>query len=244
MDQSKRLIGLVAGLAIYALNASNSYALPVNGGFETGDFTGWSTLGATSVQTAAFGTPPTEGTFQAVLSSGSSGEGAASAALIEAFLGLPTGSLDSISTGNATEGSAIKQTFSAGAGTTISVDWNFLTDELTPQPSGFNDFGFISIAVDGVLQVLADTFSSFGPSGTLFNEETGYFSFTHTLVAGGSITLGLGVMDVNDTFVDSGLLVDNLRVVPEPTVLTLLGIGFAGIGFARRRVNRIQFTAG
>lgn len=39
-----------------------------NGLFSTGDFTGWSTIGNTSVVTAAFGISPTNGSYQALLS--------------------------------------------------------------------------------------------------------------------------------------------------------------------------------
>lgn len=42
-----------------------------NGSFETGDFTGFSTIGNTSIETAAFGISPTSGTYQALISGAS-----------------------------------------------------------------------------------------------------------------------------------------------------------------------------
>lgn len=39
----------------------------MNGGFESGDFSGWETIGVTFVETAAFGAGPDTGTFQAFL---------------------------------------------------------------------------------------------------------------------------------------------------------------------------------
>jgi len=39
----------------------------INGGFETGDLTGWQTIGDASVQTSSFGSGPTQVTYQAVL---------------------------------------------------------------------------------------------------------------------------------------------------------------------------------
>ncbi len=42
-----------------------------NGLFSTGDFTGFSTIGNTSIQTAAFGISPTNGTYQALISTAS-----------------------------------------------------------------------------------------------------------------------------------------------------------------------------
>lgn len=38
-----------------------------NGGFESGDFSGWDTIGVTSIETAAFGAGPVDGTYQAFL---------------------------------------------------------------------------------------------------------------------------------------------------------------------------------
>jgi hypothetical protein len=39
----------------------------VNGGFETGTFAGWNTIGDTSIQTSSVGISPTEGSFMALL---------------------------------------------------------------------------------------------------------------------------------------------------------------------------------
>jgi Ca2+-binding RTX toxin-like protein len=122
-------------------------------------------------------------------------------------LGLTSGSLDGLGNGNATVGSAIKQTVTVSAGTQLSFDWNFLTNEGTP--TSFNDFGFVSI-VSNTLDTLANTNSSFGFSPTIFNEETGFDTFSYTFQTAGTFTLGIGVVDVGDTVVDSGLLVDNL----------------------------------
>ncbi|MEM8866311.1 MAG: PEP-CTERM sorting domain-containing protein [Planctomycetota bacterium] len=135
---------------------------------------------------------------------------------IEAFLGLPAGSLDVLSAttpagGTATSGSALKTSFDVFAGDTLDVDVNFLTDESTPELE-FNDFAFLSILVDGVLDVLADTNSSFVVSPSLFDQETGFFSYSHTFLTDGTVELGLGVLDESDQVVDSGLLVDNIAL--------------------------------
>jgi hypothetical protein len=43
----------------------------VNGSFGTGDFSGWSTIGNTSIVTSSFGVEPANGPYQAFLSTAS-----------------------------------------------------------------------------------------------------------------------------------------------------------------------------
>jgi hypothetical protein len=116
---------------------------PPNGSFETGDFSSWDTAGSTSIETAEFGVGPTDGTYQALLTNGYS---SMSDADLETFLGLAEGSLDGLGNGDATEGSAIKQTIAVQAGDTLTFDWDFLTNE--GMSSYFNDFAFVSVAPD------------------------------------------------------------------------------------------------
>lgn len=200
-------------LNTFTLPETAPNAIVLNGGFETGDFTGWITLGETSIETAAFNTAPTEGTYQALLSTA----GATFAdEILEGFLGLEAGSLNNLSNGNATAGSAIRQIFTAEAGEILTVDWNFLTNERVP-PS-FNDFSFVSISN---LSELSDTLvPSFVTSPTPFIEETGFQTFSFTIPTTGTYSLGLGVIDTGDNILDSGLLVDNVTLasVSNPLV--------------------------
>ncbi len=216
----------------------------INGGFETGDFTGWTTLGEISIETSAFGTGPTEGTSQASLSTA----GAAFAgSIIEEFLGLDPGSLDQLGAsldvlpfpgGVASQGSAIRQTFTANAGDILTFDWNFLTNE-TASFIPLNDFSFVSISS---LSALGTTFPPAGPlSMTQFFQETGFQPFSFTIPTTGTYTLGIGVTDWRDTTKDSVLLVDNVQLasVPEPTsTLGLLAFGALGAGSVLKRKQR------
>ncbi len=176
--------GTVSLVSAATLLSANPALAIVNGSFETGDFKPWATIGDTSIETEAFGSGPTDGDFQALLSTGVFNTFPVTVPVsdIEKFLGLTGGSLATIpnlpNVDTPTEGSAIQQTFTAHAGDILTFDWNFLTDESTSfSPAVFNDFSFVSIAkmVDG----LADTnFQLFIDSLTDFDEETGFQSFS------------------------------------------------------------------
>ena len=235
MSRSAFAFGVTSLLSLSVLSLVNpAQAAVLNGGFETNNFSGWSTLGSTSIQTAAFGSSPTAGTYQALLETVSSSNYAA----LEQFLGLTVGSLDGLGYGETFGGSAIKQTFTANAGDTLSFDWNFLTNE--DSSSANNDFAFvIALASSG----LADTNSVFLPSSTMFGRETGFQKFSSTISASGSYTLGIGIINVADGEVQSGLLVDNVSTTPisttaVPTPALLPGMLTAlGLGVLRKKFN-------
>src|SRR5215510_6991338 len=63
--------GLVSFVASLFIMAGTANAALTNGGFETGDFTGWQTLGDASIQGTSFGSGPTQGLYQAVLTNDS-----------------------------------------------------------------------------------------------------------------------------------------------------------------------------
>ncbi|TBR57049.1 hypothetical protein B4U84_26860 [Westiellopsis prolifica IICB1] len=196
-------------LSFNTFTLPESYTNPtvINGGFENSDFTGWTTLGATSIETAAFNSGPSEGNSQALLSTGGV---TFSDAIIETFLGLETGSLDNFGNGDVTEGSVIRQTFTANAGDILTFDWNFLTNE-SAQVFPYKDFAFVSISSDS--ELLDTTLSSLVTSSTTeFFAETGFETFSFTIPTTGTYTLGLGVVDVGDNTIDSGLLVDNVTL--------------------------------
>ena len=225
----KVLIATAGTIGIAITNVNVAQASIDNGGFEKGDFTGWQTLGVTSVKTGAFGTAPVEGTYQGLATTGF---GSVSDTAIESALGLDAGTLDSISTGNATEGSLIYQTFTIDKKSILELEFNLLTKETTP--TFWNDFAFISLVST---HNMADTHSQFVSSFTPFYEETGFQTYSENLDAG-TYTLGIGVLDTNDKMVISGILVDNVTVmpVPEPTfILGLFTIPGLGLGLKRQK---------
>lgn len=232
------------------------HAAVINGSFETGDFSGYSTIGDTSIQKANFGTDLVEGDNHALLSTTSvdgalfniSGIDSVPISNLEPFLGLASGSLSSLGNGDAINASAIKQTFTAQAGETVSFRYNFLTDEDKASPN-FNDFAFAVLEPSTTNQPsiikLADTFSSFNPS-SFFRQETGYKTFSTLIPTSGIFTLGLGVVNVSDNGNPSGLLVDEIRStiaapkpVPEPSY-TLGLLAFISLSTVSRLLYKVM----
>ncbi|WP_199192138.1 PEP-CTERM sorting domain-containing protein [Chlorogloea sp. CCALA 695] len=225
LAKSSTLAASVLGLLSLStvLVAAPSQAAVINGSFESGDFTGWEKIGTAAVDTNAYGVDTTDGYYQASLVTNSK----APAVSIEKFLGLTRGSLSTLGNGVANSGAAIKQTFTASAGDVVSFDWNFLTNEGTPNARN-NDFAFFSLTG---LTELADTTVSFVDSLSEFREETGYQTTSYTIATAGNYTLGFGVINSGDRKVQSGLLVDNVSSEPVPEPASMLGIlAFGALG--------------
>jgi hypothetical protein len=168
--------------------------------------------------------------------------GATSDAALEVFLGLATGSLDALSpSGNdATEGSAILVSVGVEAGDKVSFDWMFSTDENPNDPvcpaAQCRDFAFFSAALttaDGLF-LLADALDdNAGASGSVMLEASG----------AGTLELGIGVMDANDTLIASFISAKNFVFtdinppstgMPLPSTLVLVALGLLAM---RRRRN-------
>lgn len=217
VKRSTLTVGVVSLIGLSTICVSEpSHAQVINGSFETGAFPPFLTTGDATIQTSAFGSGPTQGTFQALITNGLSSVPVAD---LETFLELTPGSIynpGSIDRG-ATEGSAFRQTFLANAGDTLLFEFNFLTNEDTPSIFNgflaFNDFSFVTL--DGNVIPLADTTSTpFSTSPTVFNQETGFRSIAFPISTTGTFTLGFGVVDDTGFVFDSGLLVDNISIQP------------------------------
>lgn len=238
--------------------ASSVFANPiVNAGFEQfPDFTGYTTLGNTTIQAGNFH-PPVEGALQALLSNGAGdatgGLNPVTGAQLESFLNLTAGTLTNAATFKATTGSAIQQTFTALAGQTLTLQFDFLTNESPAGRTGHNDTAFLTLkngASPATLTLLADTNSIMHATDPLSDDsgfaanETRYLTYTTTLTAGGTYTLGLGVVNSVDGNVASGLLVDAIRItgaggsVPLPLALLVAPLGAMVAGVTGKRIRR------
>lgn len=200
---------LAISLAACLNNVSATPITLVNQGFETGDLTGWSTVGEvsavgeTSVTTnngTNYALSPNDTTMAFLDSFG------ATVSEIESFLGLSSGSLSDTANSTLTNGSAISQSFQASAGDTIDMSWNYVARDYIP----FTDPSFsVLIAPDG--SAIVDVLSSTTGPGLATGSDgiSGVFSFAELLTQTGEYTLGFAVTNSSDTVLNAALFLDD-----------------------------------
>jgi hypothetical protein len=178
-----------------------------NGGFETGDFTDWSTIGGFVNIQGVYGSAPSEGAKQALLTTFN---GATAA---ESFLGLNPGTLTTLGGVTATRVGAVKRTIFATAGSSLTFDYDFLTVE-TPFFTR-RDSLFVSIAPASG-EIIRNTIPPYFEglnTNTGFALHSTYQTFSYVFPTTGTYTVGIGVMDGIDTAQISGMLLDNVRLL-------------------------------
>lgn len=151
-------------------------------------------------------------------------------------------------TGN--EGSGVLIPFTVGVGDTLlTFQYDFLSNEVF-QSMPRDDFAFAAIfnsgnALQGSVNTVASVFNppvafdGFG-GGIPFQFHTGLQTFSLSLasLAPGNYTLGIGIEDRSTADHASGLLIDNVQVVPEPSVFALIAAGAGLMLGLRRRIKR------
>lgn len=198
----------------------------INQDFETGDLTGWNTIGEvtaaglTNVVTnngTNYEITP-NGTTMAFLDSFG-----ATVEQIESFLGLNSGALYNAQLGptvnsggnmQLTNGSAISQSFMANAGDTIDMSWNYAARDYVP----YTDPSFaILTAPDGTtfIDVLASTTGPGLETGS--DGISGVFSFAQQLDQTGEYTLAFAVTNSGDTALNATLFIDNAAGACNPS---------------------------
>jgi hypothetical protein len=226
MRKSVKLMA-AAALALGFAVAPHTKAALTNGGFETGDFTGWNTLGDDSIQTLGTGFNPPQGNDVAFLNNDPSGnniyDGTAATTnvgALDSFSGLSAGTLEGL---GVTSGSAITQSFTTSGGA-LSFEYNFLTNET---PATNQDFAYVTLSGPGITGTeIFEIANPTSPAGTPppltsaqsgiysylsgVGTETGYDPYTIAGLTAGTYTVSFGVTNVTDNNGSSGLLIDSV----------------------------------
>lgn len=185
----------------------------INQGFETGDLSGWNTIGQV-VATGPTTVITNNGTNYLISPNESSmaflDSFGASVSEIESFFGIASGSLNAtqapFGNGSLTNGSAISQSFVASAGDTIDMSWNYAARDYIP----FTDPSFaVLIAPDGTTQI--ETLASTTGPGLATGSDgiSGVFSFAEELTQDGEYTIGFAVTNSSDTVLNATLFLDD-----------------------------------
>jgi len=211
-----------------------SRAAIINGGFETGDLTGWTLAGSGFATGSGIGVTPPEGSFQGYIET--TGNLTDPGMAVIASLGVPGSAILALGAGTPVNGTGLSQSVTVSAGDTLSFDWDFLTDELS-EPSMYNDFGFFTISSSAFLLASrnSSTYDVTSPPPG-FEGQTDWMTQSYTFPSAGTYTIGFGVLNVGDPGYDSALLIDAVMIpVPEPASIVLLASGLSVFVLRQRR---------
>ncbi len=178
-------------------------------------------------------------------------------ATLEADLGLPAGAIHTALPNNypPTDGSAIWQTFSATAGTSVTFYWNFATDEVVPTQWDAALYSFQVGSNPAQVFELADTTQSTKLNQNIgaspyFVVMTGYKQVTIPITTTGTYTIGFIAMQTGDDEVASGTYISSVvsgtsttpstTPIPASWTLALTGLAFVTLvlAFRQRALDR------
>lgn len=232
-----KLKALIPALAL-SFAAPFASAATFSDTFDNG-LSGWTALGDVALVDGTVALTTASATFEddiglALNLSGNDPLAAGMPDGLEQGLSLPLGAFDGDALSQATEGSALLRTFNVSAGDRLSFDWMLSTMDTAETGFGL-DYAFVGI--DGQRIDLGTAASAASSGNTPYAAHTGWSTFEYVFTGSGSVTLGVGVVDVLDYTASSQLQLDNFSIaaVPEPETYAMLIAGLGLIGAAARR---------
>lgn len=235
-----KLKNLLGSFCLLTLSSTSSAAL-MNSGFEDGNLNSWNTSGNVTVtqsianfQTQSYGgigaINTYEGDYMAQLSAGTT-----SASTLAGIMGVTEAALEATNGGiNATDGSLLYQSVTANEGDAFSFNWNFVEEDYLP----YDDWAFYGIQFKNQTTQLFK-FASLGVTGpTTGATINGWEPLVINIDITGDYNFFFGIVNANDTALDSTLFIDGVSVssVPEPSSLAILGVGLLGFLRFRKKV--------
>ena len=219
-------------------------------GFESGDPAVTST-GDGSIQGTFQGEVAPQGTHQFLITTIRAGDGDSNTpASVSGTNAVNNMTLEGFFNGLSligTEGSGVLIPFTVLAGdTNLTLQYDFLTNE-DVSSTHHNDFAFDAIFNSSNAVVSSSTFAQVNTAnaqtlfggGSPFIFHTGFQTLALNIssLAPGNYTLGIGVEDMTTSDGNSGVLLDNVQIVPEPSSIAFCIAG-ATLLLALRRVKR------
>ena len=126
--------------------------------------------------------------------------------------GLDSGAPTGLGNGLVIDGSAIMQTITVSAGTTLSFHYNFLTNVPSPASAGLlNALNPFAFTTQPSLVDFEDNYSNYpsgfgaAPAGSGFRYQSGLLTDTVTFTTAGTYNFGIGVADVTTDQYSSAL---------------------------------------
>lgn len=230
----KNLLFLTAvSAAVFTLQTAS--ALPLNGGFESGDFTGWTVSIPTGISQTMGSQPAGSagvysewGPYTGMAAALTARDGTYFAAIGSAdygyFMGLQTYNITA------------RQTFSLHIGDVLTGSAAFYNGDYEAQDSA-------RVRIFDASNNELSTPWLWVSGGNSYRTLSTWESWQWQAPANGDFTVEIGVSTFGDDRFASYGLFDNVHVstvvpVPEPSAMVFIGMGLAGLAILQRRVRK------